>query len=119
MYKLFESSDIISQIKKHLTEYYDGYEDFIDHQSMGDCQSIVADIIRNFPEVRKVFGEIEIDDYYRDEYGDEQNLMTHHWVEIDGEYYDFSKGTLKSYIQWCDEYDPCVGSDDWRYRKIN
>ena len=34
--------------------------------------------------------------------------MTHHWVEINGEPYDFSKGTLKDYIDWVDMYDPKV-----------
>ena len=50
-----------------------------------------------------------------DEYGDEQTLMTHHWIIINGRIYDFSKGTLRDYINWDDVYDVNVDGDEWRY----
>ena len=120
-----ESSEgLIQQIKKSLimetlvdeeefNELYNGdldlaWKTFVDNQENGDCQGIVSTIIYEFKTVKKVFGEIEVDEPYIDEYGDEQTLMTHHWVEINGEPYDFSKGTLKDYIDWVDMYDPKV-----------
>lgn len=122
-YKIFESSnsDIVDQIKKYIIEDgdYESYEDFIDRQSLGECQSIVAGIIRWFPQAKKCFGEIEVDEWYIDEDGEEQNLMTHHWVEIDGIQYDFSKGTLTNYIHFdeSDLYDPLV-NEEWRYNRF-
>ena len=41
---------------------------------------------------------------YFDENGDEQTLMTHHWIEIGGKKYDFSKGTLTKYIDWINKF---------------
>jgi hypothetical protein len=123
--------NIIDKIKEHLIienvddEFDIRYDDleknwkkFVDKQENGDCQSIVSSIIHEFPEVTKVFGEIEVDEPYYDEDGDEQILMTHHWVEIDGEIYDFSKGTLKNYIDFYDIYDPEV-DENWRYNGIS
>ena len=104
------TSKIVEDIKNMLLEDYgeDSWEEYVDRQEIGECQTIVSFITRSFPEVEKVFGEIEVDEPYIDEYGDEQTLMTHHWVEINGEPYDFSKGTLKDYIDWSDMYDPKV-----------
>lgn len=56
-----------------------------------------------------------LDTEYLDEEGEEQNIMTHHWVTIDGKLFDFTKGTLIDYINWDDVYDTSVGTDDWRY----
>ena len=123
-------TDLINMIKKSLimetlvdedefNELYNGDQDlawkkFIDDQENGDCQGIVSGIIYNFKNVNKVFGEIEVDEPYIDEYGDEQTLMTHHWITINGKIYDFSKGTLRDYINW-DVYDVNVDGDEWRY----
>ncbi len=89
---------------------------YINNQTIGECQEIVSNIVRNFPQFIKHFGEIEIDNSYMDEYGDEQNLMTHHWVTLNGTIYEFSKGTLNNYIDYNenDLYDIEV-SDTWRY----
>ena len=108
------ANNIVQQIKDYLTnsEGYESFEEFIDHQIMGDCQGIVQEICRIFPSAKKVFGEIEIDDSYYDEYGDEQNLVTHHWIEVDGTPYDFSKGTLKSYIQFDSIYEPEISPNE-------
>jgi hypothetical protein len=113
MIKLSEfinNRDLVEKIKEYLytTEGYDSWEDFVDNQSIGECQYIVSTIIKNFPEVKKFFGEIEVEEPYIDENGEEQNLMTHHWVKINGEPFDFSKGTLKNYISFENIYDPEV-----------
>ena len=108
--------------EEEFDELYNGdlelaWEDFVDNQENGDCQSIVESIINGFGgSAKKVFGEIEVDEPYIDEWGEEQTLMTHHWVVIDGEIYDFSKGTLRDYIQWYDIYDVHVDGEEWRYQ---
>lgn len=124
-------TDLINMIKKSLimetlvdeeefNEIYNGdlelaWKKFVDQQENGDCQGIVSNIIMDFKNVNKVFGEIEVDEPYIDEYGDEQILITHHWVTINGKIYDFSKGTLTDYINWDDVYDVNVEGDEWRY----
>ena len=110
IYENINSVNIIEDIKKSLVEYHgeDSWEDFVDNQEMGNCQFIVSYIIDEFPIAKKVFGEIEVDEPYYDEDGDEQNLMTHHWISIHEIPYDFSKGTLRNYINWNDIYDPSV-----------
>jgi len=125
------TEELIQQIKKSLimetlvdeyefNELYNGdwdlaWENFVDNQENGDCQGIVSNIIHDFKNVKKVFGEIEVDEPYIDEYGDEQTLMTHHWITINGKIYDFSKGTLSNYINWDDVYDVNTDGDEWRY----
>jgi hypothetical protein len=123
IYKLAKATDSnVEKIKQHLVESedFESYEEFVDNQSMGDCQIIVADIKRNFNFVTAVFGEITIDGSYIDEYSDEQNKVTHHWIEIDGVAYDFSKGSLKNYVRFDDIYDPeiTMGELD-RYRPMH
>lgn len=86
------------------------WENFVDNQEMGDCQGIVANIIRQFPQVKKVFGEINIADE-----NDEPEYFTHHWIEINGIPYDFSKGTLSNYIDWDNLYDVEIYNEEWRY----
>ena len=128
------TEELIQQIKKSLVmetlvdedefnELYNGdldlaWENFVDNQENGDCQDIVSTIIYDFKTVKKVFGEIEIDEPYIDEDGDEQTLMTHHWITINDKIYDFSKGTLRDYINWDDQYEANVDGDEWRYNNI-
>ncbi len=52
------------------SEGHDSWEEFVDRQRLGDCQSIVSDIKRKYPFVKSVFGEIEIDEPYYDEEGE-------------------------------------------------
>lgn len=113
------NNNIIEDIKNSLVEYHgeDSWEDFVDNQEIGNCQFIVSYIISEFPIAEKVFGEIEVDEPYIDEDGDEQNLMTHHWVIINGTSYDFSKGTLKDYINWDDVYEPSIDEPE-RYNNF-
>jgi hypothetical protein len=81
---------------------YDSWEDFLDGQSLGDCQGIISEVsniiksnkLKGF---KSVFGEIEIIDYARDE-NDLGKIMTHHWILYKKEILDFSKGTLNEFI---------------------
>ena len=93
------------------------WEEFVDCQNMGDCQGIVYSIVTKFPQVKKIFGGIKLDEPCVDWDDGSENLeITHHWVEIDGDSYDFSKGTLKGYIDDIEYemYDPEI-YDGWRY----
>lgn len=115
-----EDDSLLEQVKKSLYEYedYTNWKDFVDHQELGYCQNIVSDIIRNFSQFKKVLGEIEVDHPYIDEEGNEQYRMIHHWVSLNGKSYDFSKGTLKEFIDFTGNeiYDVNV-NDAWRYHK--
>jgi hypothetical protein len=127
-----QSPNLIDDIKKYLVteDFLDGEEefeslygsdlesawiDFSDSQELGDCQNIVSSISKKFPQVKRVFGEIEVDEPYVDGWGDSQNLETHHWATLNGKIYDFSKGTLRDAIQWEDVYDVEVEGEEWRY----
>jgi len=120
IFELFQDENIIEKIKKYLilNSGCNNWEEFVDDQSVGDCQGIVSSIISEFPDTKKVFGEIEVDPYV-DEDGEEQSLMTHHWVLINNEIYDFSKGTLKYHMDFDkgEIYEPEV-VDDWIYKPI-
>jgi hypothetical protein len=109
--------NLIEKIKLSLMSYndYSSWNDFIDHQEQGECQSIVSHIINEFPQAKKKFGEIERDISYTDENGDEQHLQTHHWIIINNIPLDFSKGTLKNVIKFENLYDVYLGNDLWRY----
>lgn len=99
---------IETQIRRFLVEdyYRENWEDFVDHQKMGDCQGIVHFIKLEFPQVTKVFGEIQ---------NDNGRWMTHHWIEYKGKIYEFSKGSLKNYIDFMDLYETYPESN---YRRI-
>jgi predicted TIM-barrel fold metal-dependent hydrolase len=114
------SEDVDDKIKKFLIiqNDFDDWEEFIASQSIGESKSITNSIVEKFPEVKIIFGEIEVDYNYYDESGDEQNLMPHYWVEINGVYYDFAKGTLKYHINWDDIYNYCISKEEWRYNKL-
>jgi hypothetical protein len=114
--KLFENYSLINRIKQSLLDWYDydNWNEFVDNQELGQCQSIVNHISSEFSEIIKVFGEIQLDESYLDDNFEEQYYMVHHWIEYKGQIYDFSKGTLKSYIDWSDVYEVEV-IDDYRY----
>lgn len=107
-----DTEGIIEFIKSELLRVndYESWEEFVDSQSMGDCQNIVSDIDRiakeyNLP-IEHQFGEIEIDEPFY--YGEEESYIdkfTHHWVVINNKIYEFSKGTIKDYIKWSNLYD--------------
>ena len=105
------------------------WKDFVDNQVMGNCQYI-CQIVSEIDGVDHVFGEIEVDyptyedvDEYDDDVDDyievekENYLLTHHWVTINGIIYEFSKGTLKEYIDWDDLYDVDC-DDESRYKPL-
>jgi hypothetical protein len=116
----FNIDELLLNIKKHLvisenyldeTDFINSGDDlenawieYVDGQDIGDCQGIVSDIVRKFPICKKVFGEIKIEEPYIDEDGEEQYLMTHHWITINDIIYEFSKGTLQNYISFDDLY---------------
>ena len=112
------SDPIIQKIKDYLVKENDSgsWKRFVDHQHMGDCQWVVAQIIAKFPEAKKVFGSVHLDDEYTDDEDETLIEITHHWVTIDGINYDFSKGTLRYYINFAsfDLYNPEV-IEEWRY----
>lgn len=118
--EIFGYDDIDAKIKKFLIikNDFDDWEEFIDSQSTGESKSIIDTIVKNFPQVKKILGYIEVDHNYYDEGGDEQNIMIHYWVEINGEYFDYAKGTLKNYINWDDIYDYDISKEEWRYNKL-
>ena len=111
------SEELIQRIKKSLimetlvdeeefNELYDGdldlaWKTFVDNQENGDCQGIVSTIIYEFKTVKKVFGEIEVDEPYIDEYGDEQEVeefitMALEWGQPDGHVLNAEYEKLKS-----------------------
>lgn len=104
--------DLINRIKQYMIDENgeDSWEDVVNHQSLSECQYIADSLDMKFHNegVRKVFGEIETDEPYTDAEGEEQNKMTHHWIMINNIPYDFSKGTLRDYINMDKEelYDP-------------
>lgn len=110
---------IVEQIKSYLVSEngYKTWKQFVDNQEVGDCQSISIDVARKF-NVKHVFGEIDIDNEYIDNDGNEQIKMTHHWNVIKNYIYDFSKGTLKDYINFYKNeiYEPEVVDDNIYHR---
>jgi len=121
------TDNLVSDIKTELVDYYDydNWDDFVDDQEMGDCQSICYFIMKSTidksMDISHHFGEIEIDDniynIYNVKYDEHINILTHHWISINGGICEFSKGTLKNHIDYDDVY--CVTDvDDWRYKSI-
>jgi len=100
--------DLLERVKYSLYEYegYSSWNEFIDHQRLGDCQGIVSSIISEFPQFKKHFGHIKTDEpFYSSEDEEVIDVMTHHWVSLNGIPYEFSKGTLKHYIKFNNLYD--------------
>jgi len=111
LFENFNNEDIVNNIKQMLliNTDYSTWEEFIDNQTMGDCQGIVYSIIqysqKNKLPVEKHFGNIKVDEpIYIGEKDEMNDLFTHHWVTINGEIYEFSKGTLKDHINFHDLY---------------
>jgi len=117
--------NIIDFLKSELIDYegYNTWEEFVEQQKLGDCQSIVYKL-EDIGKMNKLpidahFGEIEIDDEYynvnEDEYIDR---FVHHWITINGEIFEFSKGTHKNYIEYDDLYN-VKPKDICKYHQIN
>jgi hypothetical protein len=105
-----ESNNIIENIKKELiSEEYTSWEEYIDSQELGDCQ-LVTSIIKNLnlQNVETHFGEIVINDPTDKEYFDK--IMTHHWITINNVIFEFSKGTLKDFVNFNNIYS--IENDD-------
>lgn len=106
------SPSIIEKIKEELVAVNGASDwgEFVDNQTLGDCQGIVSDVVRmGLSGVVRHFGEIQIDAPLDKE--DFDKIMTHHWVSINGEVYEFSKGTLKDYVDFDDLYSPVDGGE--------
>lgn len=113
-------NELIIKIQNALIEEHgcSSWEEFIDSQEMGDCQSIAHGIAHDFKNVVRVFGEIEVDQpsvYDVNGRLKENYRFTHHWLEIDGQIVDFAKGTLRENIDWPDVYSIEPDEEKWRY----
>lgn len=115
-----------SEFNERYSTLEEAWKEFVDSQELGDCQSIVSTIgMMELNGVEAVFGEIEVDNpsyeedtEYDEEIDDEVQVekevfeFAHHWVTIDGKIYEFSKGTLKDYIDWEDIYSVVPDSEN-------
>lgn len=101
----------IEEIKNFLIHHYgfSSWEEFVGSQAEGDCQEITEIIAKNFPYVKRMSGEFDVDM--------DEDVVWHYWVEFDNDIFDFSKGTLYDYmnVSWSQEFfnDVRVG-DEWR-----
>lgn len=111
--ELLKDASVLYYDNQLIEEYSDNVDlawvDLVDTQELGQCQSVVSSIQllakqKGWSNIKPVFGEIQIEYPYIDENGDEQFYMTHHWITIDRVIYEFSKGSLKEYIDWNDLY---------------
>lgn len=125
---IYENFAIVddAEFNEQYSSLEEAWKEFVDSQSIGDCQSIVSIIgMMNLNGVETVFGEIEVDNpsyeedmEYDDELDDEVQVekeifeFAHHWVTIDDKIYEFSKGTLEDYIDWEDKYSVVPDSEN-------
>ena len=111
---------VIEQIKSLLVELHgcESWQEFVDSQEIGNCQFIASAIADDFPQATRVFGEIEVDYPSTDEDGEENYRFAHHWIEVEGQILDFSKGTLKDYIDWEDLYSVEPNEEIQRYHDL-
>jgi len=106
------TDNIVDFLKSEIIRYegYDTWEKFIDNQELAQCIPIahyLEDIGKeyNLP-IKCHFGEINIDEKFYNNNEDEYiDKLSHHWVTINNEIFEFSKGTLKDYIQFSNLYD--------------
>lgn len=101
-----EIKEVIKEIISRFEEEQERpWKEIVDDQNIGECQSIVSSIkMWKIPGIKTHFGEIKIEcPLDEDDYGKQ---MTHHWVTYKGQPLEFSKGTLRYYVDWEDEYDP-------------
>lgn len=101
-----ETKEVIKEIISRFEEEEERpWKEIVDGQSMGECQSIVSTIkMWKIPGIETHFGEIKIEyPIDEDDYG---KVMTHHWVTYKGQPLEFSKGTLRYYVDWEDLYNP-------------
>src|SRR3990172_7909785 len=96
--------DIIDFIEKSLAKEFDedSFADFVDHQKLRDCQEITEFIMTlKISNIKHVIGEIKVDNpYYDSESNKYSYKMVHHWILFNNIVLDFSKGTLKDFIDF-------------------
>ncbi len=108
--------NIIEFLKFEINKY-DTWEEFIEQQKIGDSQNISYQLEEigkknNLP-VKCHFGEIVLDNYYYDNNtNDEVKTLSHHWITINDDIVEFSKGALKNYIEWNNLYDVYCESEN-------
>jgi len=113
VYDYFGENDVK---ESYLNNIELAWRDFIDNQVIGDSQYICT-LIDNLEGIQHFYGEIEVDypsyeesdeyDVDVDDYIEtkkENYFFEHHWITINDEIFEFSKGTLKDYIDWDDLY---------------
>ncbi len=114
--------NVMMFLKSEISEDYNNWEEFVDNQKLGDSYSIVyklEEICKNNDlTVDICFGELEIEnEYYNNNNNEYIDRFAHHWVEMNGRIIDFSKGTVKEYIQWNNLYS--VESEVSKYPKYH
>ena len=116
VFEYFGEDDVI---ESYLNNIQQAWEDYVDEQNFGDSQEICNfSLFGDIEGVEIVSGEIEVDyptyeekNEYDEELDDfveveaENYFIEHTWVLINGEIFEFSKGTLVDYIDWDDIYD--------------
>jgi len=91
-------TELLESVKNYLAGSCDlTWKEFVNYQEDGDCQWIVSDICRRFPQFEKCYGEFLVDDrdMLYDVENDEYLVYMHYWVTLNGKIYEFSKGTLR------------------------
>lgn len=97
--KTYNKIITIQKIQKYLLRRFkkSKWIEFVVSQKYGDCQkiaSIVANLDQNIQlyEVQQNFSQVAVDKLH--ELGDNGDMFGNHYInKIDGQYYDFGKGT--------------------------
>ena len=116
---IFENLVDEEEFNERFESFEEAWKNFVDNQEIGDCQEICSPInFKGLSNVKSHFGEIEVDEPSTDfEDGKENYMFTHHWLSIDGQIYEFSKGTLKNNIEWDDLYG-VENEGEYRYNEL-
>lgn len=106
------TDNIIEFLKNEIinSEGYKNWEEFVENQKLGETESIVyklEDISKlNKLSVNVHYGEIEIDkEYHNTNENENIKKLPHHWLTINNKIFEFSKGSLKEYIEYKELYD--------------
>jgi len=115
VYNYFTEEDVIESYFNNIEL---AWEDFIDDQQLGDCENICdLNLLSDIPNIEVIYGLIEVDypiydeileydnesgDYFENE--SKVYYLPHYWIKVNGDTFEFSKGTLADYIDWDDIY---------------
>lgn len=119
------TNNIIEFLKTEIINQY-GYknwEEFVKDQKLGETQSIIYKLedigkLNKLP-VKVHYGEIDIDkEYYNTNENENIKKLPHHWLTINDKIFEFSKGSLKQYIEYKELYG--VNPENiYRYHQID